>query len=173
MTNAVQFIGDNRSWIFDGIGVFILTSVVALLVFYFGWWQKRERLTIVPKKFLPAYDLEFYGRKLDVETMQRTTTRAKVGVKSAILKILLHNLTTTPVILVELQLINAENNEVILQQDTNAQRIDANDSGEVDIPIGSTNAPCYKPPSWRGQIKVKTVRKKEFSSPLFNFGDLV
>jgi len=173
MTNAVQFIGDNRSWIFDGIGVFALTSIVGLVVFYFGWWQKRERLTIIPKKFSLAHGLEYRVGGFDVETMQDTITRATIGVEQAKLKILCHNPTSTTVILDEIKLLNTNTGEVIVRQDAKAQRINANDFGGIDIPVGSTNNSYYKPPLWRGQITVKTIREKLFLSTPFNFGDLV
>jgi hypothetical protein len=173
VTNVVQFIGDNRSWIFDGIGGVVFTSIVGLIVFYFGWWQKRERLEIAPKKFSLAYDLEFRIGGFDVETMQHTSTRARVGIEPAKLKILCHNLTATPVILADVELLNADGEMVAVRQDANAQRIDAHASGEIEVLIGSPSSPCYQCPSWHGQVRIKTIRKKVFSSPSFNFGDLI
>ncbi|HEY3931093.1 MAG TPA: hypothetical protein VGM58_01845 [Verrucomicrobiae bacterium] len=173
MTNTVQFIGENKNWIFDGIGVFALTSIAGLIVSYFGWWQKRERLTIIPKSFSPAYDLECSIGGFDVETMQPTVTRGNLGVEDAKLKILCHNPTSTPITLDEIELINTDANEVIMRQDVKAQRIDAHDSVKFDVTVGSINVHYYKPPSWLGEIKIKTIRKKTFKSSTFNFSNLV
>ena len=171
MTNLVRSISDNMGWIFDGIGVFVLGILVGLVGFYFGRWQKRGRLTIAPKKFSPANDLIARCGRTNLDTLRVETYHAKLGVNPASLETRCYNLTATPIILDKVRLLNADSGEEVVRQDAKAQRIDAHSSGAVDIRIGTTDAPCYQTPTWRGQITLETVGKKSFSSSPFNFRD--
>jgi hypothetical protein len=132
----------------------------------------QEAFVVTPKNFSPAYDLKIYGGGFDIHTMQNTRMEASLGVEPAVLKIRCHNLTPTPIILDEIQLLNADTSEVVVQQDAKAQRIDANGTCEIDIRLGSTKNPYREPPSWSGQVVIQTVRKGVFSSTPFKFGDL-
>jgi hypothetical protein len=165
----VQFISDNKAWIFSGIGVLIIG---AFGKFCLVWWQKRQRITIVPKTFAQAYDKRIGTAGLDVDTMQVASSEATCGVEPAKLNVVFHNPTPTPFILDEVKLVNADTGELVVRHEAQAIRIGAHDFVEIDFRVDSRESPANKAPSWRGQIRIKTDSKKEFSSLPFNFGNL-
>lgn len=166
MASVLQFIRENRDSLFGGV------SVLSVLLAFFGWrWQKREVLRVDPKKFSEACDLLASGGGFspDVGHYRR---QGKIGVRPAKLRVLCHNLASTPAILDEIKLLNKDSSEVVSRVDGDAKRIDSHGSVEVEIPVGTHDAPCYQPPQWRAAVIVKTIRKKSFSSRTFEFSEL-
>jgi hypothetical protein len=182
----LQWLQNNRDWIFSGIGVAGVAVICRLLFQRKSAHEKlaelhlqlhqraeQETLTIVAKKFSPAHDLKAWFGGFDVQTMRPTTTEAMLGVEPASLKVLCHNLTATPITVVGIKLINTENGEIVIRKDNMAQRINAHDSSDINISFKSVVPPCYSPPLWRAQIVVNTTRNNIIKSGRFNFRDLV
>src|ERR1700722_788530 len=110
----MDWLNENKEWVFSGIGILILTILwttgTKLLPrtssiaapnsrLYPSARLEQERLRLVPKQFVPAYDLKAYFGGFDVRTMQPTSSEFKLGVNPAALKIVCYNLMTTPVII--------------------------------------------------------------------------
>ena len=117
--------------------------------------------------------MRIYSGGFDTDTMQNTTVEASLGVEPASLRILCHNSSNIPVILDELEVLNDNTGEAITRHDAKAARIDAHGCQELSIPIDSPGNHFYKPPSWRARIRLRTVRKQQFSSTPFSFADLL
>jgi len=171
MTNILHFIGENRPWIFDGIGVFVLGTILTLILGCFNWWKKRERLTLTAERFLAAHDLKGFVGLVGADSS--SVREYRMGVRAAKLTIRCHNPTDTPIVLDKVSLWNADTGQEVGRKDGAPQRIGAHDSVEIDIEVGTTEVPCYDVPTWNGRLEVTTARNKIFRSDRIKFRELV
>ena len=133
----------------------------------------QNSFKISPKKFTPAFDLNFFATGLNPGTMRPTVNKASLGVQPAFLKVIFYNLTPVPIILDQIEVLNATTGELFQRIDAEARRVEVHGSAEMNLPLGSIDCQLREPPTWQAQIAIQTASDNRFVSTPFNFSALV